>query len=58
MAVYRDVDGHLERVLKSANANGVVLRPDHYVLSYVLQGESGELSRLNATLFGYYKRQA
>ena len=58
MAVYRDVDGHLERILRSAKAHGVVLRPDHYVLSYVLQGESGELSRLNATLFGYYKRQA
>ena len=62
--VYRDVDGHLERILQSANAIGVILRPDHYVLGYVLKSESKmeskteseiNLARLNATLFGYYQ---
>jgi hypothetical protein len=53
--VYRDADGHLERILESAQAVGVVLRPDHYVLSYVLKGEQ-QLSRLDASLFGYYKK--
>lgn len=52
--VYRDVDGTIERILQSANAHAVVLRPDHYVLSYVLKGEERQLSRLHATLFGYY----
>jgi 3-(3-hydroxy-phenyl)propionate hydroxylase len=53
--VYRDAEGHLERILESAQAVGVVLRPDHYVLSYVLKGEQ-QLSRLDASLFGYYKK--
>jgi hypothetical protein len=48
------VDGHLERILQSANAIGVILRPDHYVLGYVLKSESN-LARLNATLFGYFQ---
>jgi 3-(3-hydroxy-phenyl)propionate hydroxylase len=52
--VFRDVEGHLERILESAQAVGVILRPDHYVLSYVLKDEL-RLARLEATLFGYYK---
>ncbi len=52
--VFRDVDGQLERILESARANAVILRPDHYVLGYVLKGEK-KLARLEATLFGYYK---
>ncbi len=51
---YRDVDGHLQRVLDSAQACAVILRPDHYVLSYVYPDDDRALSRLQAILFGYY----
>jgi 3-(3-hydroxy-phenyl)propionate hydroxylase len=51
---YRDVDGHLQRVLDSAQACGVILRPDHYVLSYIYPKDDRSLSRLKAILFGYY----
>jgi hypothetical protein len=48
------VDGHLQRVLDSAQACAVILRPDHYVLSYVYPDDDRALSRLQAILFGYY----
>ena len=52
---YRDVDGQLQEVLDSARASGVILRPDHYVLSYIYPSDGPSLSRLKSILFGYYK---
>jgi len=52
---YRDKDGHLQKVLDSAKACGVILRPDHYVLSYIYPNDASNLVRLKSILFGYYK---
>ena len=49
----RDVDGKLEAILNSANARGVVLRPDHYVLTYIAHHEAWPLGRLDALFHGY-----
>jgi hypothetical protein len=49
----RDVDGKLEAILNSANARGVVLRPDHYVLTYIAHHEAWPLARLDALFHGY-----
>ena len=49
----RDVDGQLEAILDSAKARGVVLRPDHYVLSFISQNETWPKERLDALFHGY-----
>ena len=48
----RDVDGQLEGILSSAHARGVLLRPDHYVLTYIGQDEAWPQARIDALFFG------
>ena len=48
----RDVDGQLEGILSSAQARGVLLRPDHYVLTYIGQDEAWPKERIDALFFG------
>src|SRR6218665_3237428 len=45
-AVLRDVDGTLERLLRSAGANAVLLRPDRYVLAYLGCAGAPDAARL------------
>jgi len=48
-AVWRDVQGVLQKVLDSAQASAVLVRPDRYVLAY-LDGTSQSAARLQNLL--------
>ncbi len=51
----RDVDGKLEAILNSANSRGVLLRPDHYVFTYIGRTQTWPLERIDALFFTYSK---
>lgn len=54
-AVLRDVDGVLDKLLRSAGANALLLRPDRYVLSYLGCAGASDPQRLQQ-LATYFNR--
>lgn len=49
-AVFRDQGGTLEKIIRSAGAQAVLLRPDRYVLAYISQQDPPGATRINQLL--------
>ena len=52
----RDCDGVLEKIMRSAGADAVLLRPDRYVLGYISQQEAASMNRVMELLQKFSNR--
>ena len=52
-AVFRDQGGMLEKIIRSAGADAVVLRPDRYVLAYIRERNPSGAVHINQLLASY-----
>ena len=57
-AVCRDLNGILEKIIRSAGADAVLLRPDRYVLAYIGGPDSPGMVRINQLLVQFSNAMA
>lgn len=57
-AVLRDGDGTLEKIIRSAGADAVLLRPDRYVLAYFNRQDARAATRVQALLHQFSPHHA